>query len=98
LSLKEEAAKEFEEALRLKPQLPEAHHNLGRALYEMRRYEEARTALEQATFLRSDYTPALKLLGMTESSLGRPEKALEIFERALAHGGSDTSTHYNLGK
>jgi tetratricopeptide (TPR) repeat protein len=38
------------------------------------------------------------MLGMTESSLGRPEKSVELLERSLALGWSDTTAHYKLGK
>jgi tetratricopeptide (TPR) repeat protein len=38
------------------------------------------------------------MLGMAESSLGRPEKAVELLKRSLGPGWSDTTAHYKLGR
>jgi tetratricopeptide (TPR) repeat protein len=38
------------------------------------------------------------MLGMAESRLGRPEKAVEGLERSLALGWSDTTAHFQLGR
>jgi tetratricopeptide (TPR) repeat protein len=38
------------------------------------------------------------MLGMAESSLGRLEPAVELLERSLALGWSDSAAHYKLGR
>ena len=57
-----EAADEFDQAIRLKPDYAQAHYNLAITLGRMRRFSEAADQLEQAVRLEPDYGEARETL------------------------------------
>ena len=68
----EEAIAEYREALRLKPDYPEAHANLGNALKDQGKLDEAITECREALRLKPDYAEAHYNLG---NALSQPGKA-----------------------
>jgi len=79
-----EAAEQYRQALRLKPDYMNAHNNLGTLLAGLGRYEESEEHLREALRLKPD-SPQLEVnLGMVCASLGRNEEARAHFESALA--------------
>ena len=66
-------------AVRLQPQYPEAHNELGYSLHQLQRYPEAvleyRTAIRQ----KSKYASAYYNLGMTYVALGDRAAAMEQY-------------------
>ena len=82
----EEAIREFREELKLAPEDPLANLELGMALVDTQRPEEALPALEIAA--RSEPVPARTLyyLGRARLGAGRPADALAALEEALALG------------
>ena len=81
----------------LNPQAPNAHLNLGKALYDQERYEEslevARVAIEQAP----DSFKAHTNLGGVLSELGHLEEAETHLRRAIALNPQARDAHLNLG-
>ena len=81
----------------LNPQAWNAHLNLGKALYNQERYEEAlevaRVAMEQAP----DYFKVHINLGAVLSELGHLEDAETHLRRALALNPQARDAHLNLG-
>ncbi|MFN5720556.1 MAG: tetratricopeptide repeat protein [Bradyrhizobium sp.] len=63
-------------AIRLNGNVADAHNNLGNALRDLRRFDEALASFERATALRHDLAPALFNRGLTLADLGRHEEAL----------------------
>ncbi len=61
------------------------------------RYDEGSALLAEAQTLAPDNTDALRLLGMVNTALGKPEQALEHYRRALELGPDISINHYNLG-
>ena len=53
-----EAASHYEQALRLDPDIAEAHNNLGSVLLQLGRIDEAAPQFEAALRLRPDYARA----------------------------------------
>jgi hypothetical protein len=73
----------YERAIQLKPQLAEAHYNLGNTLHALDRLEDAEASFKQALSLRPDYAEAHYNLGCVLEDLGRLDEALASITRAL---------------
>ncbi len=92
-----EAIGEFDQALRLKPDLADAHHNLALALAGSGRMPEAIAQWEQALRINPDYAEAHCNLGIVLQREGGIEDAIGHYERALRVNPEYTDAHYNLG-
>jgi tetratricopeptide (TPR) repeat protein len=78
-----EAAPQYREALRLKPNDPENENNLGTALSRLRRPAEAIPEYEAALRLKPDYPVVRFDLGLALCQLGRPREAIAQFAEFL---------------
>lgn len=74
-----------------------AHCNLGAALQDMRRHEEALACYERALALQPNYPMALANRGNALRRLGRVEEALASYDAALALQGAYTEALCNRG-
>src|SRR5262245_34501451 len=70
-------------ALAVNPASPEAHSNLGLALLDLKRPEEALAAHERSLKLRPDVPDSLNNRGNALQALNRPAEALADYDRAL---------------
>ena len=71
-----------QEAVRLQPDLPAAHNNLGNVLLALQRWEEARAAYTEAIRLEPGLAIAYANLGLTLQREGKVGTALPYFRRA----------------
>ena len=92
-----EAAAHFEASLRLKPESPVAHFNLGTALTVTGRLDEAIGHYRQALQLRPDYALAHNNLGNVLVRVGNPSEALRHFREAIRLDPENADVHYNVG-
>jgi tetratricopeptide (TPR) repeat protein len=81
-----EAVAAFEEAIRLKPNFPEAHYNLGVALMNQRKWPEAEVACKEAIRLQPTHAEAHCNLGHALRDQGRFSEALQSLRRGHALG------------
>jgi tetratricopeptide (TPR) repeat protein len=82
----------YEEAIKLRPEFPEAEYQRGVALVGLKRPAEAEIALRRAIELRKDWSLPYSSLG---NLLGRSEKDKEaepLLRRALQLGAKDFAT------
>jgi tetratricopeptide (TPR) repeat protein len=70
--------------------------NLGTALYEAGRLDEAVTRYEKAVALQPDYAPAYNNLGVTLRAKGQVDAAIAAYERGLQLDRDYPDLHYNL--
>jgi tetratricopeptide (TPR) repeat protein len=91
------AVRSFAEAGRLMPTFAAALSNLGAALGELERPDEAIAALEQALANDPNGFPTLSNLGAVYRDLGRLDEAEHALRRAVALAPSFVFGHYNLG-
>lgn len=93
----DEAVAQFKEALRLKPDLAEAHTNLGNALQRMGRLKEAVAEYRESVRLRPDLAEAHNDLGNVLPKLGQFKEGEAECREALKIDPEHPEAHYNLG-
>ena len=79
-----EARKEYQEALRLKPDLPAVNFRLGFLLYKDGEYVPAAECFRKELALNPSYSDANLFLGQTLRNLGREEEAIVHLRKAVA--------------
>jgi Flp pilus assembly protein TadD len=92
-----EAVACYRQALRLKPDLPEAHYNLGAALLTQGKLGEAVAAYKEAIRLKPAFPEAHCNLGNALLTQGKPAAAVAAFKEALRLKPDLPLAHYNLG-
>jgi tetratricopeptide (TPR) repeat protein len=93
-----EAASEFETALRLEPQFPQADYNLGKALAAAGRRAEAATAFTAALRINPNYAEAHRALGAVLLRLGRSREARWHFNAAVLLNPDDAEARAQRDK
>ena len=94
----ERAVESHRTALRLWPDFPEAHCNLGTALQSLGRFEEAAASLRRAIELRPTFAVAVNNLGIVLRELGEDEEAVALFRRAADLEPGYAPARTNLGQ
>ena len=79
-----EALKAFDAALKIAPQMPEAHCNRAAALQDLGRLEDALAAADRAIRFRPQYATAFFNRGNALKDLARYEEAQDAYSKALA--------------
>ena len=79
----QEALAEFEDQLRLDSQYPPGHLGKGLALMGLHRNSEAVAAIDRAIALQPDFAAAFANRGILHDRMGRNEKALDDYRKAL---------------
>jgi len=87
----------FEHALRVTSNNALAHTNLGHALIEQGRTDEAVDHLTKAVTIQPGYVKARTNLGIALAGQGRLEDAAAHFSEALARDPDNVDAHYNMG-
>jgi tetratricopeptide (TPR) repeat protein len=83
IGLLEQAAASYQEALRIRPDYPEAHNNLALVLADQRRLDEAVAHYRESLRLRPGHANTLFNLGSALALQGRVEEAAESYRAAL---------------
>ncbi len=94
--LPEKALSEYEQAVRLQPDMPEAHLNIGNVLKALGKPEAAIAQYEQALRLK-DGPAARQNLGIIFAEQGRGEEALRQFTEAARLAPGDPLPRYHIG-
>ncbi|MGC8639779.1 MAG: tetratricopeptide repeat protein, partial [Isosphaeraceae bacterium] len=93
----DQALAEFRRAVALKPDLPEAHNDLGACLRVLGKFDEAIQECQRALVLRPDYASAVANLASVYLEQGNLEQAITEFHRALAPRPDSAEIHNKLG-
>lgn len=95
--MKIEAFNATQKAVQLAPQDSTVHSNLGNALRELGRLEEAEVSYRHAIKLQSDFAEAHYHLGTLLQELGRLDEAKVIFRQAILLKPDFPAAHNSLG-
>jgi len=79
----EGARSHFERAVRMAPSSPDSHNNLGVALQQLHRWDEALAAFSRAVAIDPSFSDAWFNRGVIAGALGRWDEALASYGRAL---------------
>ncbi len=92
-----EAIPDFRQAIALKPELADAHNNLGIALHAMRRNDEALAAFDRALALNPKLGEAHANKGNVLRELRRYEEALDQYDIAIGMNSALRDAMNNKG-
>jgi len=92
-----EAAAGYRKTLGLKPDLLEAHYNLGNALKGQGRLDEAAACYRRVIGLNPNFPDAHNNLGLALQDQGRLDEAVACFRMALGLRPDYPEAHNNLG-
>ena len=92
----QEAIVQYEQALRIDPDLADAHDDLGYALEQAGRFQEAIGHYEQALRIKPDHAEAHNNLGLVLYQTGKSEEAMKQFQQALGIKPGFLEAHCNL--
>ena len=91
------AIRQYQEAIRLKPDNAEAHNNLGMALVKKGQIEEAISQCQEAIRLKADYSEARNNLGVALVRKRQVDEAISQYQEAIRLKPDNAQAHYNLG-
>lgn len=91
-----EAEKSYLQALRVEPDLEEAHFGLGNLFARQGKLDEARHYYQETLRIDPDFREAHNNLGNVLASQGDLENAVRHFRQALELGPDHSETHFNL--
>jgi predicted O-linked N-acetylglucosamine transferase (SPINDLY family) len=83
--------------LEINPGIPEAHSNLGNAIKDLGRFDDARDCYLRALAISPDYAEAHFNLGFSLENLGRLDDAVASYRQAIALNANFSDAHNNLG-
>jgi len=83
--------------LTLRPDLPEAHHNLGNMLREQGQHDRALACFAEALRLRPDYAKAFINRGIALVALGRLDEAIRDLDEGVRLQPDLADAHTSLG-
>ncbi len=92
-----EAIRHYEQALRLDPDLADAHVNLANALMQSGRIPEAIEHYEQVLWVKPGFSKGHNDFGIALARLGRLTEAISHYEQALRIKPDFFEAHNNLG-
>lgn len=94
----EAAVEHFMAALKLRPDLAEAHLNLGNALTRQRKLSDAADHYRRAVSLAPQLAEAHFNLGLVQQALGQSDAAAQSFRRTLALRPDRADAYYHLSR
>ena len=93
----QDAVESCKQAIRIKPDLAEAHCGLGAAYDDLGHYQDAIESCKQAIRIKPDLAEAHCNLGVAYGQLGRYQDAIESCKQAIRIKPDYANAHFTLG-
>lgn len=93
----DEAIRTYKRFLRIKPDNPRVHFNLGIVLIKQQQYPEAAAVLEHALRIKPDFFEARRRLGFALAAQGKIDLASREYSIAIQDHPDDYNLHNDLG-
>jgi uncharacterized protein (TIGR03032 family) len=93
----DEAIAAYRQCVTLQSDFPGARYNLGIALGDAERYEDARACLTEVIEAENENAEAHNSLGYVASRLGEPDQAIGYCQKAVELQPNYAQAHFNLG-
>jgi tetratricopeptide (TPR) repeat protein len=93
----DEAIRQYQKAIRLKPDYAEVHNNLGDTLLKKGQTDKAIRQYQEALRLKPDFAGAHYNLGIALGEKGQIDEAIRQFQEAIRLKPDFAGAHYNLG-
>jgi protein O-mannosyl-transferase len=93
----DEAIRQYQEAIRLKPDFPEVYYNLGVVLAKKSQADEAIRQYQEAIRLKPDFAEAHSNLGVALAEKGRTDEAISQYQEAIRLKPDFAEAQNNLG-
>ncbi|MGI8960869.1 MAG: tetratricopeptide repeat protein [Bryobacteraceae bacterium] len=94
----EDAAKECQQAIDLKPNEPGLHQQLGDIYWKQNHLDKAETEFESELKLNPENFTAMYKLGTVSIERSKPEMAAELLTQVLKKHPESRDAHYELGR
>lgn len=92
-----QAEANFEEIVKVRPDIAEAYFNLGLVKFKLKKYADAIDSLTFGLKIKPQDTGAINLLALCQRSLGKFIDAEAAYKRALALDPINETAHFNIG-
>ena len=93
----DEAINQFQEAIRLKPDLAAVHYNLGTAFLKKGRIDDSISQFREVIRLAPDFAEAHNNLGSALVVKGQTDEAINQFQETIRLKPDDAAVYNNLG-
>jgi len=93
----DEAIKNFQQAIALKPDFAEAHYHLGESYMEVGESKKAVAAFKEAVNRKPDFAEAYHQLGRAYLAEKDDKKAVESYNEAIRLAPQSKTSYYDLG-
>lgn len=87
----------YRAAVKFDDSRPDYYHELGYALYRLKKYKDSVTALQRSVSLGSTNKDAQKILGLNYVELKHWSEAQKVYADITSRGDNSFSANYNLG-
>jgi tetratricopeptide (TPR) repeat protein len=81
----EKAIVHYQEAIKQKPDFPQAHNNLGLCYVRIQKYADAEREIKKAIDIKKDYAVAYFNLGLALQKQGKASEAYSAFQNSLRY-------------
>jgi len=94
----DEARSHYKQALRIRPEIFQAHTGLGLIFLKQGKIDEAIACFEEALRLKPDYALCLNNLGALLADQGKIDEAVRYFEKTIQSNPDYPMSYYNMAQ
>jgi len=87
----------FNQALKADPKNTTALYNKGKALNQIRKYQDAITCFDKVLEITPNDAPSLNNRAIALAELGNPEDAMKFYDKAIEADPKYAAAYYNKG-